>query len=105
MSSKNNKDLRKNRFKIYNDKLVIDPFNMEDYGTYSCLFVDNYGERKLNYKIDETLIPLNSNNIQSLDHFNVNKLNQNELQFDVNLSIMGSLSDGFLRITCESSNF
>lgn len=39
-----------------NDLLQIEPLEKRDYGVYSCLFEDEYGERKLQYQVDEKII-------------------------------------------------
>lgn len=41
---------------MYNDLLQIEPLEKKDYGVYSCLFVDEYGEKKLEFKIDEKIL-------------------------------------------------
>jgi hypothetical protein len=57
------------RVKMVNDLLQIEPLERKDYGVYSCLFVDEYGEKKLQFKIDEKLVEdedvayLDSNNL------------------------------------------
>lgn len=41
---------------MFNDLLQIEPFETRDYGVYSCLFVDEYGEKKLQFQVDEKLV-------------------------------------------------
>lgn len=50
------KNIDIHRVKMFNDLLQIEPFEKQDYDVYSCLFVDEYGEKKLHFKIDEKLI-------------------------------------------------
>lgn len=91
------------KLKIKNDILIIDSFTKKDYGTYSCLFIDKFGQKKIDFTIDQNLIPADdiepSTELSYLQTFDKNA--QQELK--INLSFSGGLSDGFLRITCESS--
>ncbi|RNA33971.1 hypothetical protein BpHYR1_035155 [Brachionus plicatilis] len=93
------------KFKILNDMLVIDQFSLEDYGTYSCLFIDIYGQKKIDFIIDENLIPIISQTMSTEFRY----LNAFDLDADkdlnISLSFSGGLSDGYLRITCESNYF
>jgi len=41
---------------MFNDLFQIEPLEKRDFGLYSCLFVDEYGEKKLQFKIDEKLV-------------------------------------------------
>ena len=42
--------------KFIEDLLLIDPIEIEDFGTYECLFGDKYGELKFQYKLDEHVV-------------------------------------------------
>ncbi|CAF0767900.1 unnamed protein product [Brachionus calyciflorus] len=95
--------------KIYNDTLIIEPLSKENYGIYSCLFVDIYGEKRLNFKIDENLIRLDNKiekanpHLHSLDIFDKDK-KQFEIDEVINfVHFSGSYSEGFFRLICESN--
>lgn len=91
------------KINIQNDLLLIEPLDSEDFGTYSCLFIDKYGQKKLDFRIDEHLVPvIEQKQYRELNFF---KPFDYDIQKEVNISLRfsGGLSDGFLRIVCESS--
>jgi hypothetical protein len=44
------------RVKMLNDLLQIEPIEKADFGVYTCLFVDEFGEKKLEFKVDDQLV-------------------------------------------------
>jgi hypothetical protein len=44
------------RMSISNNMLIIEPFRLEDYRVYKCVFVDEFGEQQLYINIDKSLI-------------------------------------------------
>lgn len=72
------------RVRLLNELLQIESLDKQDYGVYSCLFVDEYGEKKLDFKIDEKLVSgdVSSSSSSSLESRLVNRLA--DLTIDVN---------------------
>ena len=44
-----------NRARVVGDLLQIDPIKLSDFSTYSCMYVDEFGERELVFKFDQSL--------------------------------------------------
>lgn len=44
-----------NRARVVGDLLQIDPIKLSDFSTYSCMYVDEFGERGLVFKFDQSL--------------------------------------------------
>lgn len=90
--------------KIQNDLLFIEPLTLKDFGTYSCLFTDKFGEKKIDFKIDQHLVPFIEQNSPKELHFYEPFDYGIQKKVNINLKFSGGLSDGYLRIVCESSN-
>lgn len=66
------------RVRVTDDILKIDSIDHRDFGNYSCAYEDQYGERRLNFELNEELLKQKSMINSGSNQMNEIKINANE---------------------------